>query len=401
MSFLNIVMYIIPFITLPYQVRVLGPEKFGLVAFAAAFIQYFSVLNDYGFEASATRRIALYRHNQKSMSQIFCSVMLIKFTLLIFSLLVIPIITFLVPGLRNNLLIVIMSLPLMFGGFLFPVWLFLGNERMKYVSFVNILSRSLFLVLLFVFIHKPDDYYLVPVINSLGAIIAGILSLYIGIKRFKIILFIPKLKAIMKEFRHSTQFFYMKLSQIIYANTNTFALGLTGAPTYVGYYASANKISTAVSYILYSIQTVLYPYMTKHKNLDFYKKVFWLSLMLIAGVSGFMFIFSKQIILLIFGSDMLYAHNILRIFSIVIFVGLINSLLGYSLLGAFGHMKESNNVIIYASIFHVIMLFVLYAFGKLDVFNITYLVVLTNVLMLSTRIFLVKKYNLWSPQKAK
>ena len=105
--------------------------------------------------------------------------------------------------------------------------------------------------------------------------------------------------------------------------------------------------------------------------------------------------------LLIFGSDMLYAHNILRIFSIVIFVGLINSLLGYSLLGAFGHMKESNNVIIYASIFHVIMLFVLYAFGKLDVFNITYLVVLTNVLMLSTRVFLVKKYNLWSPQKAK
>src|SRR4030042_5829825 len=75
LSALQTITYLLPVIVLPYLFRVIGAEKFGLIAFAQAFVQYFMIITDYGFNISATKEISLCRDEQAKVCNIFSAVM--------------------------------------------------------------------------------------------------------------------------------------------------------------------------------------------------------------------------------------------------------------------------------------------------------------------------------------
>lgn len=399
MTALQVVQYILPLITLPYLVRVIGVANYGINAFAAAFIAYFGILTDYGFGICSTKDIATNRHNKNNISHIFNLVIASKFILLLVSAIILLLAIVFVPKIHEYWLVFVLSFTNIIGFVLFPAWFFVGMERAKYSAILNIIARLFFLVAVFIFVKKADDYILIPLLTSLGSLIAGIIGYVYAVKEFDLKIYIPDIKSIFKQLKYATPFFFSNLSLVAYTNTNTFVLGLIGSNTMVGFYAAAYNIYNAILNIRYPISASLYPYMARYKDVKLYKKIILSALVITFVSSAFLFIFSKYVIGIFYGWAMLPAHVVFRIFCVALFFEMMHSFFGYQLLGVFGHMKTVNNIIMGGAIFHIFMLGVLYICNALTIYSVALLVTFTTLLLLSLKLFYTLKYKLLS-QKA-
>jgi len=154
LSILQIANFLFPLIVLPYVVRVLGPAKYGLINFAAAFIAYFNLISDYGFNLSGTKEISIIRDDKEKLSKTFSTIITIKLLLSIFSFLIFIPIVYFVPFFKNNWEVYVLSYGFVIGGVLFPSWFYQGMEQMKYITIIQVVIRSIVTALIFVLIKK-------------------------------------------------------------------------------------------------------------------------------------------------------------------------------------------------------------------------------------------------------
>ena len=58
--------YIAPLVLVPYLTRILGVEKYGVLGLAITVSQYLILLTDFGFNFTASRKIAQFKDKSKS-----------------------------------------------------------------------------------------------------------------------------------------------------------------------------------------------------------------------------------------------------------------------------------------------------------------------------------------------
>ncbi|MDD2870761.1 MAG: flippase [Candidatus Gracilibacteria bacterium] len=366
---LQIFNYIIPLITLPYVLRILGPEKFGVVAFMGAFVGYFLIIVNYGFSLTTTRDISIHREDNKKISEIFWNVISIKLILSILSFIFSLIIVFSFEIFSNEYLVFLFSFIMIFGDVFFPIWMFQGMEKMKYITIINVIVKSLFLLPIFIFVKTIDDYYLVPLISSLSFITTGIIAFIMAIRVFRIQFVAPSVEVMKYQLVEGWHVFVSTLFISLYTTSTTFILGLFTNNTVVGYYSSAEKVVKAFQGLVGIISQAAYPNVaqklkgSKDKTIEFLQKI----TIIIGGITFIMsitlFIGSELIVNLLFGKEFLNSVAILKILSFMPFIiGLASIFINLTMLN-FGYKKEVSKIYIkYAiiSIFISIPLTLLY-----------------------------------------
>jgi len=264
LSVLQGVNYILPIITMPYLIRVLGAKYFGLLAFASATVAYLEIITDYGFNLTATREISIHRRDKKKVNEIFSTVMCIKMLLMITCFIFLCILVLSLDKFSKNWEIYFFTFGTVVGQVLFPVWFFQGMEKMKYIAYLNILARSLFTLAIFIFVQTQEDYYIVPVLSSLGYIVAGLCSLIIIKSKFDINFQLQRIVIIRKYFTNARNIFIIDFIPNLYNNFSTFFLGFFVSMEILGYYSLATKIIDIFNRFIYVIRNVTYPYLSNN-----------------------------------------------------------------------------------------------------------------------------------------
>lgn len=328
MSGMQAANYLLPLITIPYLIRVVGEANFGALNIALAIVGYLVVLTDYGFNITATQEVSLNRTNPKKLSEIFTHVIFTKLVLAAVGFLLLLLVVQ-IPVFKSEQVVILLTFGMVVGNALFPIWFFQGMENMRFITIFNMGARLLYTILIFTLIKEAADYKIVPLLNSLAAILAGAVAFLFVFLRYKLKLIRLDFSIIKNYFKHGWNVFISSFAVSLYINNNIVILGLFGTKEQVGYYAIAEKLLMVGRQAMNIVFQVIYPRTVKLITDNFIKaKVFlqnWTKYIAVIGVGiGIgLFAFARPITIIFAGSDNSEIILLLRMLAFVpLIVGL-------------------------------------------------------------------------------
>lgn len=358
--------YILPMLVLPYLIRTLGVNGYGVIAVSQAFAAYFMVFTDYGFNLSATKRIALAKADDpQAVRQTFWGVLVIKFALLLVGFALLLAITRFVPsmaGMRSAYLVAYLAV---LGNVLFPVWYFQGMERMRTISILTGISRIVTVGSIFVLVHSPADTLLALALQSAAPLVAGIVGFAVAARANWSSAALPRRTDLTLLLREGWHLFLSTAAVTLYTNTNVFLVGMLGGLVEAGYFSAAEKIIRAAQGLLIPVTQVLFPHVntlvrqSREAAVRFIRRsLLTIALPTFLG-SLIILVAAPALAHLAFGFANSSTNQTLRWIAFIPFLVAVSNIFGLQTMVVFGYEKAFSRILIAAGIFNVVLAFAL------------------------------------------
>ena len=351
---------IFPLAALPFLANSLGTVEFGEIAIAQAITIFLCQIVDYGFNLSASRRVAGAKNSQE-ISNIYSITQNARVFLAGFALIIALLLAIInVLPLDSKLLLMTIT-PAIVGSVFQATWFFQGRGLFAWLAFANFISKLLYLSIVVLFIKNEYDIYLAGTAFGFTYLIGGIILLLAAIKSgvvWKLKVPITELKLAIVRSTHN----FLSLLLLSFHSQALIALvGIVISPAAAGLLLMTDKIIRCVSAVTIPIATALFPifsqlYIDCDKSVDSIRRRAAVGLMTISLICTFFIFFtSHQIANLMMPEEKILLAFYLRLASPIPIFLTLGVLYGGLTLIPSGHDKVYLKAILLAEIFTFII----------------------------------------------
>lgn len=327
--------FLLPLLTVPYVVRIIGPERLGLLNFSLAYVTYFSLIINYGFDLAAVRAIAANRYDKEATSRVFSEVMAGKVLLWVVSTVIFAGVTFGMPSFREHWLLHVCTYVTCISTVLSPFWVYQAMEDLSRVAMFNLLVKLLFTGAVFLVIHQPEDYVWQNLVLSVSQVLINAIALGVAAKRFNIRFFWPSVVQLVARFKADATLFFSNVMITLYASSTVFFLGILSTAYAVGLYSAGTRLEgVALSFVTMALNQALFPIIanafgqSRESGLKMVRTVFWPLLGGLGLVAAGLWIIAPWFVPFFFGPKFVGAVAVLRVVALLPLVIGISNLLG-------------------------------------------------------------------------
>lgn len=369
-----------PLITYPYIIKVVGLEAYGLVIFAQTIVSYFSLFINFGFGTSGPRDVALTKNNPLKLSELVSSIFLLKLFILIISFIIYLIIISLFKPFSDYFLLFLFSFFMTIGDLLFPSWFFQGIEKMKYITYINIFVRSIFIFFVFIFINDSSDFIYIPLLNSFSGLLSGIISIFILVKFENISFVLVPKKMLVEQMKSSFILFVSTFFINIYMKLNKIIIGSFLGMSEVALYDLGEKIINILKIPIFKISEAVFPKISINKSISFINKTMCITILSVTIMYVCLFFSSDWIVYYFLGYEDDVASNIVKILGGSLLFLSFNMFFGGLRLIPFGYDKDYSFVMVTNGIIYLILMLMLWGFNYLNIYSVSFVYVIVEII---------------------
>lgn len=347
-------------LTFPYASRILQVSNIGKVNYSSSIVSYFALIAALGFNTYAIREGSKIKMNQKKLDEFSCQIFTFNFVMVVVAYVLLLLLIFFDKKFYPLSGLLLIQSITMINVWINVGWINIVFEDYIFITIRSIIVQVLSIVLLYLLVKTPNDYYIYASITIFSNTIVSILN-YIHSKKYCRISFTKSIN-VKKHIKPILIFFSNTLAVSIYLNSDVTIIGYLLNSYQVGIYTAAVKVYSAIITLLSSIYNVtisrlsLYWSMNKQKKYKTLLNRIINSIILVSiPTTALLSTLAKEIMILISGKSYEEAQYPLSILAFAFLFAVLGGALAYCVEIPMGNEKKVLHATVISAMENIIL----------------------------------------------